>query len=85
MLLAWIIILCTYNVYDITIPFQIIKKLYYNLKIQTDINIIMSNSYLTKKFIWVNNKKKIIIIVHGPTNHNKINTNNKLKVKKKNY
>ena len=41
----------------------------------------MSNNFLTKKYISVNNKIKIKIkISHGPTNHNKININNKLKL-----
>ena len=39
----------------------------------------MSNNFLTKKFLGVNRKKKI----HGLIKHNKINTNNKLKVIKK--
>ena len=39
----------------------------------------MSNSFLTKKFLSVNRKKKN----HGLIKHNKINTNNKLKVIKK--
>ena len=38
----------------------------------------MSNSFLTKKFLSVNRKK-----IHGLIKHNKINTNNKLKVIKK--
>ena len=36
----------------------------------------MSNNFLTKKFLIVNDK----YIFHGSTNHNKRNTNNKLKV-----
>jgi hypothetical protein len=40
----------------------------------------MSNSFLTKKFLSVNKKKKKN---HGLIKHNKINTNNKLKVIKK--
>jgi hypothetical protein len=39
----------------------------------------MSNSFLTKKFLIINNNKK----KHGLTKDNKINTNNKLKVIKK--
>ena len=39
----------------------------------------MSNSFLTKNFLSVNRKKKN----HGLIKHNKINTNNKLKVIKK--
>ena len=39
----------------------------------------MSNSFLTKKFLSVNRKEKN----HGLIKHNKINTNNKLKVIKK--
>ena len=38
----------------------------------------ISNSFLTKKFLSVNRKKN-----HGLIKHNKINTNNKLKVIKK--
>ena len=38
----------------------------------------MSNSFLTKNFLSVNKKKN-----HGFIKHNKINTNNKLKVIKK--
>jgi hypothetical protein len=38
----------------------------------------MSNSFLTKKFLSVNRKKN-----YGLIKHNKINTNNKLKVIKK--
>ena len=42
----------------------------------------MSNSFLTKKFLCINNK--YIYIYYGSTNHNKSNTNNKLKgIKKK--
>ena len=41
----------------------------------------MSNSLLTKKFLSVNRKKKKKN--HGLIKHNKINTNNKLKVIKK--
>ena len=40
----------------------------------------MSNSFLTKNFLSVNRKKKKN---HGLIKHNKINTNNKLKVIKK--
>ncbi len=42
----------------------------------------MSNSFLTKKFLSVNNKNIYIyiLIYHGSTNHNKLNTNNKLKI-----
>ena len=40
----------------------------------------MSNSFLTKKFLSVNNKYIYIYIYNGSTNHNKRNTNNKLKV-----
>jgi hypothetical protein len=44
---------------------------------------MVSNSFLTKKFLSVNRKKKKN---HGLIKHNKINTNNKLKViKKKNH
>ena len=42
----------------------------------------MSNSFLTKKFLSVNRKKKEKKN-HGLIKHNKINTNNKLKVIKK--
>ena len=38
----------------------------------------MSNSFLTKKFLSVNRKKKYIY--HNLIKHNKININNKLKV-----
>jgi hypothetical protein len=41
----------------------------------------MSNSFLTKKFLSINRKKKKKN--HGLIKHNKINTNNKLKVIKK--
>jgi hypothetical protein len=41
----------------------------------------MSNSFLTKKFLSVNRKKKKKN--HGLIKYNKINTNNKLKVIKK--
>ena len=41
----------------------------------------MSNSFLIKKIISViNNICIYIYIYHDPTNHNKINTNNKLKI-----
>ena len=39
----------------------------------------MSNSFLTKKFLSVNNKI-YIYIYNDSTNYNKHNTNNKLKV-----
>ena len=49
-------------------------------KCNPDYNNYMSNSFLTKKFLSVNRKKKKN---HGLIKHNKINTNNKLKVIKK--
>jgi hypothetical protein len=44
---------------------------------------MVSNSFLTKKFLSVNRKKKKKKKNHGLIKHNKINTNNKLKVIKK--
>ena len=49
-------------------------------KCNSGYNNYMSNSFLTKKFLSVNRKKKKN---HGLIKHNKINTNNKLKVIKK--
>ena len=47
-------------------------------KFNPDYNNYMSNSFWTKKFLSVNRKKNYSLI-----KHNKINTNNKLKVIKK--
>ena len=60
-----------------------IKKKTIKTKCNSGYSNYMSNSFLTKKFLSVNRKKKEEKKNHGLIKHNKINTNNKLKVIKK--